>query len=157
MAVKVSVSPLGAAVGAFLGAIARPLVVYAYIHDQLGPNDGLTSILGISAIIGLSVGGLGGLFGKPLISAVVGGALGVAAYYVTFIPLAFCLCLTGLEQRQGGGDPPPWWAMMLTGAVPAVIGAAAEMLAGRKTPPSAAADVPATPRPPEQPGDSQGA
>jgi hypothetical protein len=152
MAVKISVSPLGAAVGAFLGAIARPLVVYAYIHGQPGAGEGMTSILGISAVIGLCVGGLGGLIGRSLISAVIGGALGVAAYYVTFIPLAFCLCLSGLEEGQAGGDPPPWWAMMLTGAIPALIGAAAEMLAGRKTSPSDSAEAPAA----VQPGDSSG-
>lgn len=137
MAVKVSVSPLGAAVGAFLGALARPLVVYAFIHGQPGAGEGMTSILGISAMIGLCVGGVGGLIGRPLISALVGGALAVAAYYITFIPLAFCLCLSGLEQGQAGGDPPPWWAMMLAGAIPAAIGAAAELLDSKKTPPSA--------------------
>ncbi len=128
MAVSVSLSIRGLLVGGLVGAVLRPVVLYWHIGPEGVAGDGTASVLGISAIIGFLSGGAAGLIGKPVWSAVTGAVLGAAAYFVTFIPLAFCLCLGGLEQAQATGEPPVWWIMAGVGAVAGLAGGAAEAL-----------------------------
>ena len=126
MAVKVALSVRGLLVGGLVGAALRPLVLYYHIGSEAVVGDGTASVLGISAIIGFMAGGTAGLIGKPLWSTLAGAVLFAAAYFVTLIPLAFCLCLGGLERSQAVGEPPAWWMMAGVGAIAGLAGGAAE-------------------------------
>lgn len=141
MAVKVSLSVLGLLVGGVVGAALRPLVLYYHIGTGVAGN-GTASVLGISAIIGFLAGGAAGLIGKPLWSALAGAVFFAAAYLATLIPLAFCLCLGGLERAQAVGEPPAWWMMAVAGAIAGLAGGAAELLVAARPPTPPPADVP---------------
>ncbi len=131
MAVRVSVSPLGALVGAVVGAIVRPAAVYLQIGDHL-PADAHVIYAG-SAVIGLIVGALSGLVGKPLWGAAAGGILAVLMYFFSVIPLAFCLCLDAWGHQRGGPNPPSWWLIACTGVVAGGSGGLAEWLVSRNS------------------------
>lgn len=140
MAVKVSLSVRGLLVGGLVGAALRPLMLYWHIGTAGVVGDGTASVLGISAIIGFLAGGAAGLIGRPLWSALAGAVCFAAAYFVTLIPLAFCLCLGGLERSQAVGEPPAWWMMAVVGAIAGLAGGAAEKLGEVRMRPSPPVD-----------------
>ncbi len=130
MAVRISVSPLGACIGAVVGAVIRPTAIYLQIGEHL-PADAQVIYMG-SAVIGLIVGTLSGLVGRPLWGAAVGGILAVLMYFFSVVPLAFCLCLDAWGHQRGGPNPPSWWLIALTGVVAGGSGGLAEWFVSRK-------------------------
>jgi hypothetical protein len=130
MAVKVSVSPIGAICGGISGAILRPALIVPQLWPQLN-GDQRHFVLMLSVSIGFAVGALAGLVGKPLIGAVVGACLALMAYGLTILPMAACFCLLLLEQGQGG-EPPHWSLVALTGALAGAVGGLAETLSQRR-------------------------
>lgn len=139
MAVKVSVSPIGAICGGITGAVLRPALIVPQLWPQLD-GDQRHFVLMVSVSIGFAVGALAGLVGKPLISAVVGACLALIAYSITILPLAACFCLMMLEQGESG-DPPHWALVALTGALAGAAGGLAETLSQRRGRPGQTGDA----------------
>lgn len=108
LADSVSLSPVGAIVGGVVGAVVRPTAVYFAVGEQL------QEVYVGSAVIGLFVGVLSGLAGRPLAGAVLGSVLAAVMYCFSVIPLLIFMCLA---SKQWGQDPPAWWLIAFTGAV----------------------------------------
>ena len=157
MAVQITVSPVGAVVGAIAGAAIRPAILFACIGGPLKPED-QQLVLTISAGIGFCVGGLSGMAGHPLLSAFIGTALAFISYSVTVLPLMFCLCLSSGELKQGGDGLTSIAVMALSGTLSGAVGGLAELLVGRRRPEAVSrkSSVSPSPAPPEatlQPAD----
>ena len=130
MAVKVSVSPTGAGFGGLVGAIIRPAILVPPLWQHLDGEQRLF-VLMVSVGIGFAIGALAGLIGKPVISALVGGALAITAYFVTIWPMMACMCFL-IVERGVTEEPPHYGWVGLTGVLSGAAGGLAEYLSTRK-------------------------
>jgi hypothetical protein len=92
------ISPLGALVGALIGACARAAVVFL----NLGHAGGALPALALpSAGIGLLVGAIAGAIGRPLLGAVVGAVLSGVVFELF---MCACASVIGTFSQKAGGD-----------------------------------------------------
>jgi len=116
-------SVIGAVVGAVLGGVGRGAL--AAFHLQQVNRDTVVGILVVAAI-GVVIGGLAGMMGRPLRGAVVGAGLSAVAYVAT-LPVAL------LMQALDVGRTASFAEVVGIGAVVGAVAGAAERLIGRTT------------------------
>src|SRR5262245_10405775 len=116
-------SVIGAVVGAVLGGVGRGAL--AAFHLQQVNRDTVVGILVVAAI-GLVIGGLAGMMGRPLWGAVVGAGLSAVAYVAT-LPIAL------LMQALDVGRTASFVEVVGIGAVVGALAGVAERLMGRAT------------------------
>ena len=98
-------SLLGAVVGAVLGGIGRGALAAFHLREL---NRDTTLVVLVVAAIGVVVGALAGLTGRPVWGAVVGAALS-AVVYLTTLPVA--LFMQGIQVgRLRRWSKCSWWA-----------------------------------------------
>lgn len=120
MALRPSV--VGAVTGGVLGGVARAAVGALHVHEI-----SQTTFPGLFAIgvLGLVIGGLAGLTGRPLLGATVGLVLTGLAYLVTYP-------ITLLFHALGALTPPPVLEILVAGGLSGALGAAAGLFAQRR-------------------------
>ena len=115
-------SLLGAVVGAVLGGIGRGALAAFYLHEL---NRDTTLVVLVAAAIGIVVGALAGMTGRPVWGAVVGAALS-AAVYLTTLPVA--LFMQGIQV----GRPASLVEVLVVGALVGALAGAAGHVARRR-------------------------
>ena len=115
-------SLLGAVVGAVLGGIGRGALAAFHLREL---NRDTTLVVLVVAAIGVVVGALAGLTGRPVWGAVVGAALS-AVVYLTTLPVA--LFMQGIQV----GRAPSLVEVLVVGAIVGALAGAAEHVARRR-------------------------
>ena len=115
-------SLLGAVVGAVLGGIGRGALAAFYLREL---NRDTTLVVLVAAAIGIVVGALAGMTGRPVWGAVVGAALS-AVVYLTTLPAA--LFMQGIQV----GRPASLVEVLVVGALVGALAGAAEHVARRR-------------------------
>ncbi len=115
-------SLVGALAGALLGAVGRAAVAGFHVHEI--SRDIMPGLLGVG-VIGLIIGGLAGLTGRPLLGAVAGAVLSALVYVGTF-PVSF------LFHAVGAITPASLLEVVVVGALAGGLGGAAGRFASRK-------------------------
>lgn len=115
----------GVIVGALLGAAARPAVLYSFWLRNADPDATLALLVisaGLGGIVGVGAVLIGSLVRhnvvRPIVAAVIGGAIAHVAAILTFLPL-FWGGLLGFGGVRPLDDEAPLYglAMSLTGAL----------------------------------------
>ena len=119
---QLRLSLLGAVVGAVLGGIGRGALAAFYLREL---NRDTTLVVLVVAAIGIVVGALSGMTGRPVWGAVVGAALSAVAY-VTTLPAALFM------QALQVGRAPSLVEVLVVGALVGAIAGAAEDVARRR-------------------------
>ena len=119
---QLRLSLLGAVVGAVLGGIGRGALAAFYLREL---NRDTTLVVLVVAAIGIVVGALSGMTGRPVWGAVVGAALSAVAY-VTTLPAVL------LMQALQVGRAPSLVEVLVVGALVGAIAGAAEDVARRR-------------------------
>jgi hypothetical protein len=138
-------------VGAMIGGVARPAVVYLFWWSVADPSrDVETFGIFVSVGLGLLIGGLPGMMAGiatddrvlkvlwPAMAAVIAAVVSIASAFGTFC----CLCVATADTGVSVGPNTPaasngtWTAyvicMGLAGAVPVIIGGLAAAMARRE-------------------------
>jgi len=117
-------SLVGAATGAVVGGAGRAAVAVAHFNEV----DHVTAPFVVAAAaIGVVIGAIAGLTGRPLLGAVVGAGLSVLAFLGT-LPFAM------LFQVLGAGSAASLLEIVAVGALAGGVGGAAEpVLVGWRT------------------------
>lgn len=116
-------SVVGAVVGAVLGGVGRGALTAIHLHET--NRETVVAIL-VVAGIGVVIGGLSGLTGRPLLSAIVGAALSGVVYLAT-LPVAL------LMQALDVGRTASFFEVVGVGALVGAAAGASERLRGRVT------------------------
>jgi len=116
-------SVIGAVVGAVLGGVGRGAL--AAFHLQQTNRETFVAILVVAAI-GVVIGGLAGMMGRPLLGAVVGVVLSGVVYLAT-LPVALLMQALDVGRTASLGE------VLGVGAVVGAVAGAAERLLGRAT------------------------
>ena len=112
----------GALTGAVLGAIGRAVVAGVHLREI---NQGTAAGLLSAAVIGVIIGALAGLTGRPLLGAVVGAVLSALAYLGMY-PVVL------LFHALGTLTTPSIWEVVAVGALSGGLGGAARQMATRR-------------------------
>jgi hypothetical protein len=112
----------GALTGAVVGAVGR--VVVAGLHVYEISQTTIPGLL-VVGVLGLTIGGLAGLTGRPLSGAIVGIVLSAIVYAAT-APIAL------LFHALGAITPPSPVQVLAVGALAGALGGAAGRLASQK-------------------------
>ena len=115
-------SLLGALVGAVLGGIGRGALAAFYLREL---NRDTTLVVLVVAAIGVVVGALSGLTGRPVWGGVVGAAL-TAVVYLATLPAALFM------QAIQVGRAPTLVEVLAVGALVGALAGAAEHVARRR-------------------------
>ncbi len=107
-------SLVGACVGAVVGGISRAAV--AYYHLTTTNQDPALVVL-IASVIGIIIGALAGVIGKPLLGAAAGALLAVLFFLVN-LPIVMFF------QFLGALTAPSFLEVVGTGALAGAIGGA---------------------------------
>ena len=119
---QLRVSLLGAVVGAVLGGIGRGALAAFHIREL---NRDTTPVVLVVAAIGIVVGALSGLTGRPVWGAVVGAALSGGIYLTTLPAVLFM-------QAIQVGRAPSLVEVLVVGALVGALAGAAEHVARRR-------------------------
>ncbi len=114
-------SLVGACVGASVGGVARAALAAYHLTDarQLG------ALVLITAGIGILIGAVAGLSGKPVSGAVIGAVLSLVVYLGN-------LQVIGLLALLGAGSVPSLLEALASGALAGGIGGAAGQMAATR-------------------------
>ena len=119
---QLRLSLAGAVVGAVLGGIGRGALAAFYLREL---NRDTTLVVLVVAAIGIVVGALSGMTGRPVWGAVVGAALSAVAYVTTLPAVLFM-------QALQVGRAPSLVEVLVVGALVGAIAGAAEDVARRR-------------------------
>lgn len=114
-------SVVGALTGAMAGAVGRLVIAALHVYEI-----GQTTIPGMLAVavLGLTIGGLAGLTGRPILGAIVGATLSAIAYIATYP-------ITMLFVALGALRSPSLAEVLAVGAMAGALGGIAARLAWR--------------------------
>jgi hypothetical protein len=115
-------SLLGAMVGAVLGGIGRGALAAFHVREL---NRDTTLVVLVVAAIGVVVGALSGMTGRPVWGAVVGAALSAVVYLAT-LPAAIFM------QTIQVGRAPSLLEVLVVGTLVGALAGAAEHVARRR-------------------------
>jgi hypothetical protein len=116
-------SVAGALVGALLGFVGRAAVAGFHVHEI--SRAIIPGVLAVG-VLGLVIGGLAGLTGRPLVGAILGAVLSAIAYAGTF-PIAL------LFHALGALTPASLLEVLAVGALAGGLGGAAGHSLSRRT------------------------
>lgn len=115
---------VGAVVGAVLGGVGRGALAVFHVREL---SQEMIPVVLIVAAIGIAVGALAGMTGRPVLGAAVGAALSAVAYLGT-LPVALFMQFLEVGRAASLAE------VLGVGALAGALGGAAGRVAARRRP-----------------------